>query len=90
MTHDCAHVGHVWLEANGQPYRRHRNRPVGDIPVTCQHCGEKREAPGHGAFTAPPGPHVIDKQIPAPFLKVLDAAVKAAPKNIGPAPADSH
>jgi hypothetical protein len=80
-AHDCAQQGHVWLEDDGNvPYRRHRARAVASVSCTCQHCGLSAELPGHGAFTAPPGPHPVDHKIPAPFLKVLDAAVKAAPE----------
>ncbi len=90
MTHDCAHAGHVWLEADGQPYRRHRGRKEANVSCTCQHCGLTAELPAHGAFTAPPGPHPVDHRIPAPFMKVLDAAVKAAPKDFGPDEGNSH
>ena len=91
MTHDCAHAGHVWIEADGQPYRRHRGRKEGSVvSCTCEHCGTTKDLPGHGAFTAPPGPHPVDHQIPAPFMTVLDRAVAAAPKDTGPDENDRH
>lgn len=84
-AHDCAQQGHVWLEANGQPYRRHRGRKEASVTCACQHCGLPAELPGYGAFTAPPGPHPVDHTIPAPFMAVLDRAVTAAAKDTGPA-----
>ena len=91
-VHDCRQAGHEWLEdATNEPYRRHRARDrEASVSCTCRHCALSAELPGYGAFTAPPGPHPIDRTVPAPFMKVLDAAVKQAPKNAGPDEGDRH
>lgn len=73
---DCTQLGHVWLEATGQPFARHRGRTAGKVEVQCRYCLAITELEGRGAFTRGPndtGP--IDKTIPPQFQQVMDRAL---------------
>lgn len=90
MSCDCSQKGHVWLEADGTPFVRHRGRAGGPVEVTCQHCLTTVEMEGRGAFTSKPGANLPpDATIPPQFQKVVDRALADAGKLTitGPAPA---
>lgn len=42
MTRDCAHQGHIWLEADGTPFNRRKPKGIEQagpsVPVQCAHC----------------------------------------------------
>ena len=54
IQHDCAQQGHVWLEADGLPFARYRERARGLVGVECEYCIAKADLEGHGENTAPP------------------------------------
>ena len=75
-TRDCLHHGHVWLEADGQPYERHRGSGNDTVSVTCQHCPASGTLPRFAAYSGRrPKGMPVDTKIPAPFQKVLDRAI---------------
>lgn len=53
-VHSCHHHGHIWLEADGSLYVRHRGRDRALVAVHCQHCSATAELQAHGKATAPP------------------------------------
>jgi hypothetical protein len=53
-AHSCLHHGHVWLEANGTPYTRHRGRSQASVTVACQYCPATATLPAIAKHTAPP------------------------------------
>lgn len=50
--HSCLHNGHVWLEADGSLYSRHRNRQ-GTVPAACLYCDVVQDLPAFGKATMP-------------------------------------
>lgn len=69
-AHDCAQLGHVWLEGTTVPshprglaamtlFQRHSGRGPGPVTVVCYFCRTTTEIEGHSAHTIPrtnPGP----------------------------------
>lgn len=50
--HSCLHNGHIWIEANGELYVRHRDR-TGTVDVSCPYCDTIASLTAHGKATAP-------------------------------------
>lgn len=53
---DCTQSGHLWVEENGEPYARHRDRKPGKVDVMCCVCGLTAKLEAFGKNTAPPSP----------------------------------
>ncbi len=50
--HSCLHNGHIWIEADGSLYVRHRDRQ-GETAVTCLYCDATASLPMFGKATMP-------------------------------------
>ena len=51
-VHSCHDQGHIWMEADGSLYTRHRHR-TGTITVSCLYCDQSAELPAYGKETSP-------------------------------------
>ena len=50
----CDEHGHIWIEADGSRYTRHRDRTPGLVRVTCAHCPATAELQRFARHVAPP------------------------------------
>ncbi len=62
----CEHKGHIWLEANGQPFQRYKDRPAGMVAVACRNCPATTELEGRGTHSGRIAPTSFPKPIVAP------------------------
>lgn len=67
--HACEHNGHVWLEADGTLYVRHRDR-TGSVAVQCLYCDQTASLEAHGKATMP---------FPAEAQKAMAVLMRAQP-----------
>jgi hypothetical protein len=85
MSYDCTQRGHVWLEANGQPYTRHRGQGNETVDVSCAHCLQSAAVARYSGYSGNRKPgQPIDKTVPPQFQRVMDRALTETP----PGPAD--
>ncbi len=61
---DCAQAGHVWLEADGRVFTRHKGRRAGKIAVHCQYCALPAFLEGQGNYSGRVAPPSFPKPDP--------------------------
>lgn len=89
-AHDCENHGHVWLDAEKQPYARLRGSDLNaTIDVHCQHCHTIRALPKYSTFSGPrtvgqPVNHTIPPGILSATERALTDAAKTDPTRRAP------